>query len=276
MIGHRTFILAGALSAIMTAAAAAAEPETVFFKSADDAPRSSAIYSSRKQPGLTAPSSCCMAAVGPIRSTTTRIARWCRDPWPRPASRHAVERHQMWGSLGGARLSRAAARIVLGRAARRMVLAASPMTTPSATTSTRRPFGRSMPRARSAFLCSRDDVDRQPDLPAGLVERRHDDIERDDPAGRADRGLSAPRSPSTPAAAARRCLRLLSRPQPGERQSAARGPRACRIITFNVVLPPVQASLANPVGDDVVAAAAERRARPRRRAADVRARRRSA
>jgi dienelactone hydrolase len=36
MIGHRTFILAGALSAIMTAAAAAAEPETVFFKSADD------------------------------------------------------------------------------------------------------------------------------------------------------------------------------------------------------------------------------------------------
>jgi dienelactone hydrolase len=36
MIGHRTFILAGALSAIMTPAAAAAEPETVFFKSADD------------------------------------------------------------------------------------------------------------------------------------------------------------------------------------------------------------------------------------------------
>jgi dienelactone hydrolase len=36
MIGHRTCILAGALSAIMTPAAAAAEPETVFFKSADD------------------------------------------------------------------------------------------------------------------------------------------------------------------------------------------------------------------------------------------------
>ena len=108
MANRPTKLVVLLMLAMLPTPAAFAAPDTVFFPSADGSDRNRRLSLQAANAGaLTPPSSCCTAAAGPTRPTSTRD---CTLVYRVPVRRRAIasgssKRHMMWGPvLGGARL----------------------------------------------------------------------------------------------------------------------------------------------------------------------------
>ena len=188
MIGHRRFVLAGALSAIVTAATA--EPETVFFPSADGRTE---IVGYLFKPAAAGPHGAVVLLHGRGGPYSINDNADCtlvsRSVTSACNAGTLSMRHRMWGEYWAAHGYLALLPDSFGPRSKAHGFGRFTHDDPERDDVNEKTV-RPLDAEGASPFCEPRRRHRQPDLPAGLVERRQHDLERDVSAGRAGPRLS--------------------------------------------------------------------------------------